>query len=361
MNYSQSFQQFDPKYLPALEKKLGRELHRRQARRDLIAFTEWTFPKYLAGPSHRIIAEQLERVERGEIDRLMLLVPPRHGKSELASRRFPAYYLGRHPNRQFISASASAMLAEEFGRDVRNTIASEDYAQVFDTRLAEDSQAKGRWNTAQGGSYYAIGRDSQVMGKGAHVLLIDDPFAHMAEAQSELIRKSVWNWYTGTLYNRLEDHGAIILINHRMHDADLSGMLLQQQAAGGDKWEVVELKAIDDAGNALWPEKYPIEALERIKRNISVVSTRDWTALYQQNPVPDEATISNQSGSNQRTSCPHKTLSECTEARIMRSHRMVEITPYIACLASIQTTAYTCWTCGESKQVQTNGSNPGAT
>jgi predicted phage terminase large subunit-like protein len=288
MNYSQSFQQFDPKYLPALEKKLGRELHRRQARRDLIAFTEWTFPKYLAGPSHRIIAEQLERVERGEIDRLMLLVPPRHGKSELASRRFPAYYLGRHPNRQFISASASAMLAEEFGRDVRNTIASEDYAQVFDTRLAEDSQAKGRWNTAQGGSYYAIGRDSQVMGKGAHVLLIDDPFAHMAEAQSELIRKSVWNWYTGTLYNRLEDHGAIILINHRMHDADLSGMLLQQQAAGGDKWEVVELKAIDDAGNALWPEKYPIEALERIKRNISVVSTRDWTALYQQNPVPDE-------------------------------------------------------------------------
>ena len=124
---------------------------------SLIAFTEFTFPRYQTAAIHQQIAEQLERIARDEIDRLMLLVPPRHGKSELASRRFPAWYLGRHPDKQFISASASATLAEDFGRDVRNLIASPEYAQVFDTRLAEDSQARGRWMTSEGGSYFATG------------------------------------------------------------------------------------------------------------------------------------------------------------------------------------------------------------
>lgn len=236
---------------------------------------------------HREIAAQLERVERGEIDRLMLLVPPRHGKSELASRRFPAYFLGKHAHKQFISASASAPLAEDFGRDVRNLIASSEYQEVFETRLSEDSQAKGRWSTQQGGSYYAVGIGGAIMGRGAHVFLIDDPFGDMAEARSEVQRKAVWDWYTGTAYNRLEDKGAIIVINHRMHESDLTGMLLEQQAAGGDTWTVVELKAINDAGEALWPDKYPIQALERIRRNIKPA---DWSALYQQNPTPDEGT-----------------------------------------------------------------------
>jgi hypothetical protein len=120
---------------------------------DLIKFTEYTFKAYQTAEIHRVIASQLERVEKGELDRLMLLVSPRHGKSELASRRFPAFYLGRHPERQFISASSGVTLAEDFGRDVRNIIASPQYACLFDTRLAEDSQARGRWNTAQGGAY----------------------------------------------------------------------------------------------------------------------------------------------------------------------------------------------------------------
>lgn len=217
----------------------------------------------------------------------MLLVPPRHGKSELASRRFPAYFLGKHSHKQFISASASAPLAEDFGRDVRNLIASQEYAEVFETRLSEDSQAKGRWSTRQGGSYYAVGIGGAIMGRGAHVLLIDDPFGDMAEARSEVQRKAVWDWYTGTAYNRLEDKGAIIVINHRMHESDLTGMLLEQQASGGDAWTVVELKAINDDGEALWPDKYPIQALERIRRNIKPA---DWSALYQQNPTPDEGT-----------------------------------------------------------------------
>jgi predicted phage terminase large subunit-like protein len=224
-------------------------------------------------------------VERGEVDRLQLLLPPRHGKSELASRRFPAWYLGRHPDRQFISVSANADLAIDFGRDVRNIISSQEYAQLFDTTLAPDSAAKGKWHTNEGGVYIATGIGGQILGRGAHVMLIDDPFASMKEALSELERKNVYDWYTGTAYNRLMPGGAIVLINHRMHEEDLSGMLLHQQAAGGDKWEVVELPAIDDAGHALWPEAYPLDALERIRLNSQ---PRFWSALFQQKPTPDE-------------------------------------------------------------------------
>lgn len=209
---------------------------------------------------------------------------PTHN-SELASRRFPAFYLGRRPDRQFISVSANAEMATDFGRDVRNIIRSEEYRGLFSTTLAEDSQAKGKWNTTEGGIYYAVGIGGQIMGRGAHVMLIDDPFATMADALSELERKNVWDWYTGTAYNRLMPGGAIVLINHRMHEEDLSGMLLHQQAAGGDKWEVVELPAIDERGDALWPEAYPLEALERIRTNSQA---RFWSALYQQKPSPDE-------------------------------------------------------------------------
>lgn len=258
-----------------------------EAKASLIGFTEFTNPRYKTAKIHRDIADQLERVERGEVDRLMLLVPPRHGKSELASRRFPARYLGIHPHRQFISSSATGSLAEDFGRDVRNIIASPQYRVLYQTRLAEDSKAKGRWNTDQDGSYYAIGVGAAVMGRGAHVFMIDDPFGTMAEARSETTRKNVFDWYTGTVYNRLEDNGAIVLINHRMHEDDLTGMLLAQQTAGGDRWEVVELKPDMDARTALWPEKYPIEALERIRRNTMAA---DWSALYLQNPTPDEGT-----------------------------------------------------------------------
>jgi predicted phage terminase large subunit-like protein len=260
------------------------ERTRRAATNDLISFTEYTFPSYAPAAPHRQIAEQLQRVERGEVDRLMLCVPPRHGKSELASRRFPAWYLGRHPDKQFISASASVTLAEDFGRDVRNLIASPEYAEVFETRLSEDSQAKGRWMTDSGGSYFATGVGGALMGRGAHIALIDDPFGSMADARSEPQRKALHDWYTGTLYNRLEKNGAIVVIAHRMHQDDLSGRLLAQQAAGGDKWEVVELKAVLPDGRALWPEKFDAAALARVKAN---TTAKDWSALYQQEPTPD--------------------------------------------------------------------------
>lgn len=215
----------------------------------------------------------------------MLLVPPRHGKSELASIRFPAWFLGRQPHKQFLSVSATEGLASDFGRSVRNTIASPEYRAVFDTRLAEDSQAKGKWHTSAGGIYYSLGIGGSVLGRGGDNILIDDPYASMADALSELTRKNVWDWYTGTAYNRLMPGGSIVVINHRMHEDDLCGRLLAQQAAGGDRWEVVELPAINGAGEALWPAAYPLEALERIRKNSQA---RFWSALYQQKPAPDE-------------------------------------------------------------------------
>lgn len=195
--------------------------------------------------------------------------------------------LGIDPHADVISASATAQLAEEFGREVRNCIGSQEYRNIFpDTKLAEDSQAKGRWNTEQGGGYYAVGVGGALMGRGGNLGLIDDPFATWDDAQSELQREKVWDWYTGTFYNRIRPGGPIIVIQHRMHEDDLVGRLLQQQAAGGDRWEVVELPAnLDDPP---WPERYDRAALERIK---AISGPRKWSALYMQNPTPDEGTF----------------------------------------------------------------------
>lgn len=233
-----------------------------------------------------MICEQFDRVVSGEVDRLLLLCPPQHGKSQIASRRFPAYVLGRDPTRDIISASATAELAEGFGRDVRNCIASQEYRNVFpDTRLAEDSQAKGRWNTAQGGSYYAVGIGGQLFGRGG-MAIIDDPFGSWADAQSQLQRDKVWEWYTGTLYNRVRPGQPIIVIQHRMHEDDLAGRLIERQKAGGDRWEIVELPALVE--DPPWPERYDRAALERIRAN---TDPRQWAALYLQNPTPDEGTF----------------------------------------------------------------------
>lgn len=272
--------------MPLLE-LLEEKRARIRARKSLQSFTEYTKQRWSAGKIHRAIAEQLDRVVRKEIDRLMLLCPPQHGKSDLASRRLPAFVLGKRPETDVISASATAQLAEEFGRDTRNCIASSEYQALFpETTLAEDSQAKGRWNTSHGGGYYAVGMGGALMGRGGELGIIDDPFATWEDAQSQLSRDKAWDWYTGTFYNRIRPGGAIILIQHRMHEDDLAGRLIERQKAGGDKWEIVELPALLD--DPPWPERYDRKALERIKHNSD---PRKWSALYLQNPTPDEGTF----------------------------------------------------------------------
>lgn len=258
-------------------------LARQDAAQSLIRFTEYTNPTYRPAPHHTRIAEALEAIARGDIDRLMVFMPPRHGKSELASRRFPAWYLGQYPHNQIIAASYNSDLASDFGREVRNIIDSPLYGNVFDTRLAADSKAANRWHTDSGGSYVTAGVGTAITGRGAHVALIDDPLKDREEADSQVMREKVWDWYTSTLYTRLMPRGAIVLIQTRWHDDDLAGRLLN---ANGDTWEVLELPALDN-GIALWPEWYPVDVLERVR---AAIGERDWSALYQQKPVPDEGT-----------------------------------------------------------------------
>ncbi len=258
---------------------------RELARRHLIDFTQYTNPLYRPAAHHRRICDRLEAIERGEIDRLMIFMPPRHGKSELASKRFPAWCLGREPKRQIIGASYNSDLATDFGRNVRNIVAEREFAEVFpEVSLAPDSRAANRLNTNHGGAYVAAGVGTAVTGRGADIALIDDPFKDREEADSERRRDLVWDWYRSTLFTRLTPGGAIVLIQTRWHEDDLAGRLL---AHDGAQWEVLELPAIDAAGEALWPKWYDLPTLERIRRTIG---PREWSALYQQRPAPDEGT-----------------------------------------------------------------------
>jgi len=211
-------------------------------------------------------------------------MPPRHGKSELTSRRFPPYVLGRNPDKEIISASYGANLAVDFGREVRNTVASQRFAALFPSvRLAPDSTAKDRWHTNGRGGYVAAGVGTSITGRGANILNIDDPVKDRAEAESETVRDSIWAWYRSTAYTRLEKDAAVILTMTRWHEDDLAGRLLEQAQIDGDKWDVLCLPAFSPEGGALWPEKYDAAALNSIRR---VLELREWGALYEQNPRP---------------------------------------------------------------------------
>jgi len=221
----------------------------------------------------------------------MIFMPPRHGKSELASRRFPAWYLGHHPTRHVISASYNSDLSTDFGREVRNLMASPDYGDVFPgVRLRADSKAAERMNTEQGGAYFAAGVGTATTGRGAHLGNIDDPFKDREDADSETQREKVWNWYRSTFFTRLMPGGAIVLTLTRWHEDDLAGRLLDQdgRVEDGGQWHVLDLPAISKDGKALWPEWYDIGALNRIK---ATIGPREWSALYQQQPQPDEGTF----------------------------------------------------------------------
>lgn len=265
-------------------------LARRRARESLIDFTTYTKPDFEVGEHHLKIAAALEEVERGECDRLMIFAPPRHTKSELASRRFPAYYMGRHPDKQLIAATYSGDFALDFGREVRGIVADDEFKALFPTvGLAPDSQAANRWHTTQGGVSVYVGVGGPITGRGAHVAMIDDPFKNREEADSEVRRETVWRWYSSTLRPRLMPGGAIVLVMTRWHEDDLAGRLLAKQP---DEWKVINLQAITNEGSsdekALWPAWYDLQALKRVKADIS---QRDWSALYQQSPSPDEGTF----------------------------------------------------------------------
>ena len=272
-------------------------LLRHDAQDGLIDFTTYTSPGYEPAQHHHMIAEALQRVERGETKRLMLFMPPRHGKSELASRRFPAWCLGRNPHLQIISASYNSELASDFGREVRNLVASQEYRNVFEgVELAADSQSANRWHTNSGGVYTAAGVGSGITGRGANLGIVDDPVKDREEADSETVQHRVWDWYRSTFYTRLMPDAAIVVIMTRWHDLDLAGRLLEEQEHGGDQWDIIELPALAkdedpmgrEQGAALWPEWYDGDRLDQIRR---VVGSREWASLYQQDPQAEQGTF----------------------------------------------------------------------
>lgn len=269
------------------------ELARRElARRRLLDFILFNFPDYKISWHHRLIADKLEQVERGELKRLIVTMPPRHGKSELCSIQFPAWFIGRNKDKNIIEASYSGDLAVDFGRQVRNIIASDNYHHLFPAvTLAEDSQAKGKWNTNGRGAYNAVGVGGATTGKGADILLIDDPTKNRQDAESETIRATTWDWYTSTARTRLSPEGAIIIVMTRWHDDDLVGRILRSENA--DKWDVLHLPAIATEtelhrakGDALWPNHFSLDILEETKRDIG---SYDWSALYQGNPLDSDS------------------------------------------------------------------------
>jgi len=270
---------------------VAQELKRR-ARNELIPFTLWTFPGYRYARHLGRLAQALEAVECGIIRRLIVTMPPRHGKSELASIRFPAWYLGRNPDRRIILCSYGADLATRFSRHVRAIIESPRFQGVFPgVRLAQDSRAVDAWDLAgRRGGMKAAGVGGSLTGHGANLLLIDDPVKNREEADSETVRQSIWDWYTSTAYTRLEEDGAVVVIQTRWHQDDLTGRLLAMQGTdpAADIWHTLHLPALTDDGEPLWPEKYSREDLERIR---ATAGARDWQALYQGRPAPPEGSI----------------------------------------------------------------------
>lgn len=256
------------------------------AHESLIAYAIAQNPSYKASWHHRKIAAALEAVERGEIRRLMIFVPPRHGKSMLTSEFFPAWYLGRNPNKYIIASTYSEDLAQDWGRKVRNQMGDDVHASIFpECTLSSDSKSSLKIATDQSGAYFAVGAGGAITGRGAHLLLIDDPVKNRQDADSEIERKALKAWYTSTAYTRLMPGGAIVIIQTRWHEDDLSGWILREHKH--ENWVVIDLPAVDRETESipLWPEAYNYEALQEIKNS---VGPRDWSALYMQRPVSAE-------------------------------------------------------------------------
>lgn len=271
-----------------------RELAKRElARRHLMDFVKFRFPGYRTNWHHTILANALERVENGTLKRLIVNMPPRHGKSELVSVNFPAWCMGINKDRSIIAASYGADLATDFGRKVRNIMDDPEYKLLFNTRLAEDAKAKGNWSTQGRGEYNAVGVGGAITGKGGAIAIIDDPVKNREEADSEITSEKIWDWYKSTLRTRLTPDGAIVIVMTRWRDNDLVGRILEEQTlSAGEKWEVITLPAIAEQneefrkeGEPLWADYYTLDNLNNTRLDIG---NYEFASQYQQNPVNRE-------------------------------------------------------------------------
>ncbi len=263
---------------------------REEASEKFMPFAHHVYENFIEGRHHRIIAEKLERVARGELKRLIINMPPRHSKSEFASFLMPAWFLGRNPKLKIIQATHNTELAVRFGRKVRDLIDDPAYKEIFpDTNLKEDNKGAGKWGTTAGAEYFAAGVGAAITGRGADLLIIDDPHSEQ-DALSESAFDNAYEWYTSGPRQRLQPGGTIILVMTRWGKKDLTGRLLAQQGSDvmSDQWEVVEFPAILPSDKPLWPEFWDKDALLSIKASLPVGK---WNAQWQQQPTASESAI----------------------------------------------------------------------
>jgi predicted phage terminase large subunit-like protein len=285
--------------------KMVDELDNRQknqvAHDDLIEFCKRMMPDFIVGKHHRILADMLMDIERGVKDRACVNIPPRHGKSQLVSIFFPAWYLGRNPDKKVMMVSHTTDLAVDFGRKVRNLLGLAEYKAIFPTvKLATDSKSAGRWNTSVGGEYYACGVGSALAGRGAHLLLVDDPHSEQDVINGNFsVFEKAYEWFTFGARTRLMPGGSVAIIQTRWHMDDLTGRVVKDMSKNekSDQYDVVEFPAVievedKDSGELidkpLWPEFFDMEALERTKASMPLFQ---WNAQYQQQPTAEEAAI----------------------------------------------------------------------
>ena len=265
-------------------------------RDDLIAFCKHMEPNYKVGKHHRRLADLLMKMERGEEDRIGVSVPPRHGKSQLVSIFFPAWYLGRNPDKKVLMVSHTADLAVDFGRKVRNIVDSPAYKAIFPTvTLAADSKSAGRWNTNMGGEYFACGVGAALAGRGAHFLIVDDPFSEQDVLNGNYeVFDRVYEWFTYGARTRLMPQGKVAIVHTRWHPNDLIGKLGKDMVRipNSDQYEMFEFPAIfnenTDHEKALWPDFYDLEALHRTKASMPLFQ---WNAQFQQSPSAEEGAL----------------------------------------------------------------------
>ena len=287
--------QVDIEKLPADVRKTFKQLQvlhaekkiQNKAKEDFLSFVKCVWPDFVEGSHHRHIADKFNKLATGEINRLIINMPPRHTKSEFSSYLLPAWMVGRDPKLKIIQATHTAELAIRFGRKAKNLIDSENYRKIFKTALQEDSKAAGRWETSAGGEYFAAGVGGAITGRGADLLIIDDPHSEQ-DAMSKVSLERAYEWYTSGPRQRLQPGGKIILVMTRWSTKDLTGALVaNQKEAKSDQWHVVEFPAIMDNG-PVWSEYWKLDELEKVKAALPVTK---WNAQWMQQPTSEEGAI----------------------------------------------------------------------
>ena len=255
---------------------------------DFMSFVKYVWPDFIEGSHHKIMSEKFNKVATGQLKRVIINMAPRHTKSEFSSYLLPSWMIGKNPKLKIIQATHTTELAVRFGRKAKHLIDSEEYQKIFPTKLREDSKAAGRWETNEGGEYFAAGVGGSITGRGADLLIIDDPHSEQDALNVNALERT-WEWYTSGPRQRLQPGGIIVVVMTRWNMKDLTGRLINaQKETKADQWEVIEFPAILPNNKPVWPEYWKLEELESVKASLAIGK---WNAQYQQNPTAEEGSI----------------------------------------------------------------------